>query len=41
MLSTDLFGERLMGFLEPATSSTNFILRGNAPSTLAFVEARA
>lgn len=37
-LSTDLFGERLMGFLERNGVDTRFILRSNAPSTLAFVE---
>jgi fructokinase len=37
-LSTDLFGERLMGFLERNGVDTSFILRSNAPSTLAFVE---
>jgi fructokinase len=37
-LSTDLFGERLMGFLERNGVDTSFILRSDAPSTLAFVE---
>ncbi|ADU35416.1 carbohydrate kinase family protein [Variovorax paradoxus] len=37
-LSTDLFGERLMGFLARNGVDTSFILRSNAPSTLAFVE---
>ncbi|MFS2163317.1 carbohydrate kinase family protein [Variovorax sp. Varisp62] len=37
-LSTDLFGERLMGFLQRNGVDTSFILRSNAPSTLAFVE---
>jgi fructokinase len=37
-LSTDLFGERLMGFLERNGVDTRFILRSPAPSTLAFVE---
>ena len=37
-LSTDLFGERLMRFLERNGVDTSFILRSNAPSTLAFVE---
>ena len=37
-LSTDLFGERLMGFLERNGVDTRFILRSHAPSTLAFVE---
>jgi fructokinase len=37
-LSTDLFGERLMGFLEHNGVDTSFILRSSAPSTLAFVE---
>jgi len=37
-LSTDLFGERLMGFLAGNGVDTSFILRSNAPSTLAFVE---
>jgi fructokinase len=37
-LSTDLFGERLMEFLARNGVDTNFILRSNAPSTLAFVE---
>lgn len=37
-LSTDLFGERLMAFLERNGVDTGFILRSSAPSTLAFVE---
>jgi fructokinase len=37
-LSTDLFGERLMEFLARNGVDTSFILRSNAPSTLAFVE---
>lgn len=37
-LSTDLFGERLMAFLERNGVDTRLILRSNAPSTLAFVE---
>jgi len=37
-LSTDLFGERLMRFLERNGVDTRFILRSQAPSTLAFVE---
>lgn len=37
-LSTDLFGERLMHFLERNGVDTRFILRSDAPSTLAFVE---
>ncbi|MDQ0069804.1 fructokinase [Variovorax boronicumulans] len=37
-LSNDLFGERLMGFLARNGVDTSFILRSNAPSTLAFVE---
>ncbi|WP_198083583.1 carbohydrate kinase [Variovorax sp. E3] len=37
-LSSDLFGERLMGFLERNGVDTSLILRSNAPSTLAFVE---
>ncbi|MET3496985.1 carbohydrate kinase family protein [Variovorax boronicumulans] len=37
-LSTDLFGERLMAFLARNGVDTSFILRSNAPSTLAFVE---
>jgi fructokinase len=37
-LSTDLFGERLMGFLQRNGVDTRFILRSDAPSTLAFVE---
>ncbi len=37
-LSTDLFGERLMGFLQKNGVDTSFILRSSAPSTLAFVE---
>ncbi|MGJ7575582.1 carbohydrate kinase family protein [Variovorax sp. RB2P76] len=37
-LSTDLFGERLMGFLQSNGVDTRFVLRSNAPSTLAFVE---
>jgi len=37
-LSTDLFGERLMGFLQRNGVDTSFILRSSAPSTLAFVE---
>lgn len=37
-LSTDLFGERLMAFLQGNGVDTRFILRSNAPSTLAFVE---
>lgn len=37
-LSTDLFGERLMGFLQRNGVDTRFILRSSAPSTLAFVE---
>jgi len=37
-LSTDLFGERLMRFLERNGVDTRFILRSHAPSTLAFVE---
>jgi fructokinase len=37
-LSTDLFGERLMRFLAGNGVDTSFILRSNAPSTLAFVE---
>jgi fructokinase len=37
-LSTDLFGERLMGFLERNGVDTRFIVRSDAPSTLAFVE---
>ncbi|MFM9922125.1 carbohydrate kinase [Variovorax sp. H27-G14] len=37
-LSTDLFGERLMGFLQRNGVDTSFVLRSSAPSTLAFVE---
>jgi fructokinase len=37
-LSTDLFGERLMRFLERNGVDSRFILRSHAPSTLAFVE---
>ena len=37
-LSTDLFGERLMHFLERNGVDTRFILRSDAPSTQAFVE---
>ncbi|RIX79300.1 carbohydrate kinase family protein [Acidovorax cavernicola] len=37
-LSTDLFGERLMAFLERNGVDTRLILRSDAPSTLAFVE---
>ena len=37
-LSTDLFGERLMRFLERNGVDTGFIMRSSAPSTLAFVE---
>ncbi len=37
-LSTDLFGERLMGFLQRNGVDTRFVLRSSAPSTLAFVE---
>lgn len=37
-LSTDLFGERLMRFLERNGVDTRLILRSHAPSTLAFVE---
>ncbi len=37
-LSTDLFGERLMDFLERNGVDTRFIVRSDAPSTLAFVE---
>jgi fructokinase len=37
-LSTDLFGERLMRFLKRNGVITRFILRSDAPSTLAFVE---
>lgn len=37
-LSTDLFGERLVHFLERNGVDTRFILRSDAPSALAFVE---
>lgn len=37
-LSTDLFGERLVAFLERNGVDTRLILRSDAPSTLAFVE---
>ncbi len=37
-LSTDLFGERLLGYLQANGIDTRFILRSDAPSTLAFVE---
>jgi fructokinase len=37
-LSTDLFGERLMQHLESNGVNTQWVLRSDAPSTLAFVE---
>ncbi|RYY87387.1 MAG: carbohydrate kinase [Comamonadaceae bacterium] len=37
-LSTDLFGERLLRHLEGNGVDTRFVLRSDAPSTLAFVE---
>jgi fructokinase len=37
-LSTDLFGERLVAWLEKDGVDTSLVLRTNAPSTLAFVE---
>ncbi|RZL92189.1 MAG: carbohydrate kinase [Variovorax sp.] len=37
-LSTDLFGERLLRHLESNGVDTRFVLRCDAPSTLAFVE---
>lgn len=37
-LSTDLFGERLLGYLQANGIDTRFVLRSDAPSTLAFVE---
>jgi len=37
-LSTDLFGERLMRFLEANGVDTRLVARSGAPSTLAFVE---
>ncbi|RZI93315.1 MAG: carbohydrate kinase [Variovorax sp.] len=37
-LSTDLFGERLLQHLEGNGVDTRFVLRSDAPSTLAFVE---
>ncbi|HET6438397.1 MAG TPA: carbohydrate kinase [Anaeromyxobacter sp.] len=37
-LSTDLFGERLLGHLRENGVDTRFVLRSDAPSTLAFVE---
>lgn len=40
-LSTDLFGEPLKAYLEANGVDTRFILRSDAPSTLAFVERTA
>jgi fructokinase len=40
-LSTDLFGERLMAYLQANGVDTRFVLRSDAPSTLAFVERTA
>lgn len=37
-LSTDLFGERLLAHLQANGVDTRFVLRSDAPSTLAFVE---
>ena len=37
-LSTDMFGERLLRHLESNGVDTRFVLRSDAPSTLAFVE---
>lgn len=37
-LSTDLFGERLLAHLQTHGIDTGFVLRSDAPSTLAFVE---
>jgi len=37
-LSTDLFGERLLAHMQANGIDTRFVLRGAAPSTLAFVE---
>ncbi|WP_076506773.1 carbohydrate kinase [Pseudacidovorax sp. RU35E] len=37
-LSTDLFGERLLAYLQANGIDTRFVLRSDAPSTLAFVE---
>lgn len=37
-LSTDLFGEQLMRYLEANGVDTSLVLRSEAPSTLAFVE---
>ncbi|RYZ08318.1 MAG: carbohydrate kinase [Comamonadaceae bacterium] len=37
-LSTDMFGERLLRHLEGNGVDTRFVLRSDAPSTLAFVE---
>lgn len=37
-LSTDLFGERLLDYLQGNGIDTRFVLRSDAPSTLAFVE---
>lgn len=37
-LSTDLFGERLLNHLESNGVDTRWVLRSDAPSTLAFVE---
>jgi fructokinase len=40
-LSNDLFGERLLGYLNANGVDTRFVLRSSAPSTLAFVERMA
>jgi fructokinase len=37
-LSNDLFGERLLAYLQANGVDTRFVLRSSAPSTLAFVE---
>jgi fructokinase len=37
-LSTDLFGEELLGFMQTNGIDTRFVMRSDAPSTLAFVE---
>lgn len=37
-LSTDLFGERLLGYMQSNGLDTRFVTRSDAPSTLAFVE---
>src|SRR5512140_3699315 len=37
-LSTDLFGERLLAYLEENGVDTRYVLRSSAPSTMAFVE---